>query len=324
MPTISGTPETGPFFMRTLSTLRWLTLLILAGLSLASAAHAATELVIDADAQLAYARSLLDQGEYDAAIAEFDRFIHFFPEDDRVPRARFDAAMAHYDAGRPEAAIAGFRRLSEHFTGDRLQTEAFFMLSQCHARQGNYGQAILDLHSLAALSDDPDVIDRARYEMGWRYVDQADWPKAREAFGSVSEAQRMRLRIPALSDSLAGSDSIPRRDPTTAGVLSVIPGAGQLYCGRYQDALAALLINTGLIWASWEAFDNDQPALGSVLAFVEFGFYAGNIYSAVSSAHKFNRDRAAEFRDRLYRQRQVWLSVAPRNGGAVMLLAVDF
>ena len=34
--------------------------------------------------------------------------------------------------------------------------------------------------------------------------------------------------------------------------------------------------------------------LAAVISFVEFGFYAGNIYGAVSSAHKYNRDRIAD------------------------------
>jgi hypothetical protein len=94
-------------------------------------------------------------------------------------------------------------------------------------------------------------------------------------------------------------------------LLSIVPGGGQLYCNRYQDAMTAFLINAGLIWAAWEAFDNEQYALGSVISFVEFGFYAGNIYGAVSSAHKYNRDRIAEFRERLNQRRQMSLSLAP-------------
>jgi hypothetical protein len=103
-----------------------------------------------------------------------------------------------------------------------------------------------------------------------------------------------------------------------------VPGGGQLYCARYQDALTAFLINAGLIWAAWEAFDNELYALGGVIGFVEFGFYAGNIYSASASAHKYNRDRSADFRDYLNQRRQTPLSLAPAPGGAALCLKVDF
>jgi tetratricopeptide (TPR) repeat protein len=302
----------------------WVALVLLAVCWIAGAGYAAEPLIIDADAQLEYARALLGQGKHDAAVIEFQRFIHFFPDDPRLPAARFDMAMAHFDAGRTDAAEAEFLQLTDTYTGDALQTEAFFMLSRCHARQGKRVQSILDLHNLMALSDDVNTDDRARYEIGWRHVDQAEWQQAATVFGTLSEANRARLHIGDLLSTLSTSDTLARRDPTTAGILSVVPGGGQLYCNRYQDALAAFLINTGLIWASWESFDNDQPALGGVLAFVGFGFYAGNIYGAMSSAHTFNRDRAGEFRDRLYRRKQAWLSLAPHPGGAGIYLSVAF
>ena len=88
--------------------------------------------------------------------------------------------------------------------------------------------------------------------------------------------------------------------------------------------MAAFLINAGLIWAAWEAFDDEQYALGSVITFVEFGFYAGNIYGAVSGAHKYNRDRVSEFRERLNQRRQISLSLAPVPEGAALRLTVRF
>ena len=44
-----------------------------------------------------------------------------------------------------------------------------------------------------------------------------------------------------------------------------------------------------MIIAAWEAFDNDNEALGSLLTLFEIGFYTGNIYSAVNAAHKYNK-----------------------------------
>lgn len=290
----------------------------------AGSTFAAEPLTIDADAQYRYARTLFERGAHDAAIAEFDRFIHFFPNDPRVPKARYAIAMSDFEAGRFNAAAKAFLALTDNYSGDPLQTEAFFMLSRSHARQGNIEQSVLDLHNLMMLSDDPGVIDRARYALGWRYVDQGRWQKATEVFNTITAKNRAHFGIAELTAALSHNDTIDHRNPTAAGLFSIVPGGGQLYCGRYQDALAAFLINTGLIWASWEAYDNDQPALGSVLAFVEFGFYAGNIYSATSSAHKFNRDQAAAFRDGLYHQRRIHVSLAPQPGGAAVYLTLNF
>lgn len=297
-------------------------LIMLGVLLLAGAANAADPLTIDAGSQYRFAQSRLDADAFDEAIAEFNRFIHFFPDDPRVPRARFQTGMAHYRAGRYPEAAAVFDRQSRNYEGLPLQNEAFFMLSRSHADQGRIEQAILDLHNLTAVAADVDVIDRARYEQGWLYVQQGQWLQADRAFDAVTPANRNRYRIADLRQSLAAHDAIPTKSPTLAGTLSIVPGGGQLYCNRYRDALTAFLVNAGLILAAWEAFDNDLPALGGVITFVEFGFYAGNIYGAVSGAHKFNRDRVDDFKSHFNGNRP--LSLAPSPGGAALLLSFDF
>lgn len=293
-------------------------------LMLTAAGDCVAALTIDADSQYRYAQSRFDAGAFDEAIIEFNRFIFFFPADHRIPRARFKTGMAHYRAGRYLAAAAIFNLQTTDYKGLPLENEAFFMLSRSHARQGMIEQAILDLHNLLAVASDADVIDRARYELGWLHVDQGRWIQADESFSRITADNQDRFQVDSLKQSLALSDTIPTKNPTTAGVLSIVPGGGQLYCGRYRDAMTAFVINAGLIWAAWEAFDNDNNALGGVITFVEFGFYAGNIYGAVSSAHKYNRDRISEFQDFLNRQKQSPLSLAPAPGGAALCLTVDF
>jgi hypothetical protein len=85
-------------------------------------------------------------------------------------------------------------------------------------------------------------------------------------------------------------ERLPYKSPSTAGVLAgVLPGSGHLYCDRYKDGVVAFLLNGLFTWAAIEAFDNDHEVLGGILGFLELGWYSGNIYSAVNSAHKHNR-----------------------------------
>jgi tetratricopeptide (TPR) repeat protein len=299
-------------------------LFIVGILLLAGIADAFEALTIDADNQYRFAQSRLDANAFDEAIAEFNRFIHFFPDDPRIPRARFQTGVAHYRAGRFLAAAAVFDRQTRNYEGLPLQNEAFFMLSRSHADQGMTEQALLDLHNLLAVTTNADVIDRAHYEKGWLHVEQGQWQLADRAFDAIASANRDRYRIVELRHSLTAHDEIQTKNPTLAGTFSIVPGGGQLYCNRYRDAMTAFLINAGLILAAWEAFDNDLPALGGVITFVEFGFYAGNIYGAVSSAHKFNRDRMDAFKSRLKRNKSMPLSLAPAFRGAALLLSFDF
>lgn len=42
-----------------------------------------------------------------------------------------------------------------------------------------------------------------------------------------------------ISEELEKEKQIARKNPRLAGFLSILPGAGQFYCERYQDALVA-------------------------------------------------------------------------------------
>ena len=92
---------------------------------------------------------------------------------------------------------------------------------------------------------------------------------------------------------LAAPDYMAAKIPNASKV--VIPGAGHHYCERYRDALIAFLLNGAMIYAAYEAFDHDNEGLGGLITFFEIGLYSGNIYSAVNSAHKYNRKQKRDF-----------------------------
>jgi len=65
-------------------------------------------------------------------------------------------------------------------------------------------------------------------------------------------------------------------------------------------------------------------ALGGVITFVEIGFYSGNIYGSISSAHKYNRDQDRKLVDRLKENLKVNLSSRPENKGLELSLQYRF
>ncbi len=285
---------------------------------------ASARITVDADQQYQYAQSLLDREAFDEAVYEFNRFIHFFPDDAKVPRARFQTGMAHFGAGRFSKAAVIFDERTRAGRDSTLAVEAYFMLSRCHAEQAMVEQAMVDLHNLMAVTTQKQIIDRARYELAWLHVDRGRWKDANRIFSEISSDNQDRYGVHKMRTALEKSDRIPEKNPTVAGLLSVVPGAGQIYVGRYRDAFTAVIVNTGLILAAWEAFDNELYALGGTIGFVAFGFYAGNIYGSVSSAHKYNRDRQTAFRDDLYRLRSLTISLGPVPGGARFGLRAEF
>jgi tetratricopeptide (TPR) repeat protein len=286
---------------------------------------AETTVTINAEKQLQYAQQLFSQKKYILAIAEYEQFIYLFPGDGRVPEARFNMGMAYYSDRQYPEAIQTFNELSGRVdTGSAYHARAFFMTAESQTRIGRQASALTTLHNLATLSDDMDVKDEAHYRMGWIYLETANWERAQTYFQKISHSNHAKYRLADLNKRIENAANIHHKKPAMAGALAILPGAGYLYCNRPRDALISFLLNGGLIYAAYEAFDNDMVALGSVISFVEIGFYSGNIYGSISSAHKYNQDQDRRFVDHLKENLKVNLSSRPENKGLELSLQYRF
>ena len=286
---------------------------------------AETAFTMDADKQFQYAEQLYSQEKYMIAIIEYERFVYLFPGDERVSQSRYHIGMAYYAERHYAEAIRSFSDLIEtEDAGSAYHAQSFFMAAESQLRLGRRLSALTTLHNLATLSDDTDVQDEANYRIGWIYLESADWEKAQSYFQKISHQNHAKYRMADLIKNLGSAGDIHHKSPGVAGTLAILPGGGYLYCNRPRDALISFLLNGGLIYAAYEAFDNEMYALGGVISFVEIGFYSGSIYGSGSSAHKYNRDQDRQFVDRLKENLKFNLSSRPENKGLELSLHYRF
>ncbi len=280
-----------------------------------------TRVVIDAEAQLDYADTLFESGDFGGALGEYKRFIHFFPGDDRVETAMYRIGLAHFRDGAFKDAANAFNDLIHRCENENpgLAERSRFRIVECHLKQNEPGRALMALRNQILLTRDVHVRDEAFYRSGWILLASGDWTEARKRFEKISAENRERYRIDDVASKLDAADSIPRKDPKMAGVAAIFPGGGHLYLGRYKDALIAFALNAALFAAAYESFDNGSEVLGGVLSVVGLGFYGGSIYGSVSGAHKYNQAETRKFIDGLQKNASVHLSVSPVKDGGVAL-----
>ena len=281
-------------------------------------------LLINSDKQFEFAEYYFSNKEYFRAIGEYKRFVYFFPEDIRVELAMFRTGMSYFHGKHFTEAIDSFKTLIDRYVNTNFSIKSYFMISESHVKLKAYGPAIINLQNLIAVTDDGNVRDKAYYRIGWIYIETASWEKARLYFSKISAQNKDKYRLERLAAELDKEKLVPKKYPGLAGFFSIIPGAGFLYCERYQDALIAFLLNGGLMYAAYESFDNGHNALGGVIAFVEIGFYAGNIYGAITSAHKYNRNKTGQFIEKLKYNTKVNLSADINNQGVCLSLQFAF
>ncbi len=251
--------------------------------------------VIKADGQLRFAESYFNKGEYYRAISEYERFLHFFPEDPRVELVLFKVGESYLNGKRFKQALDAFNAVTEKYRNTKFAVKAYLKLAECHRKLKDPQKALAALDRLLTVSDETEIRDETFYRMGWICLDMDKWEKAQGFFDKISPANSERYRLKQLSEKMNKKKFLKTKNPSAAGLLAILPGAGHFYCERYQDAFMAFLLNGAMILAAYEAFDNNNEALGGLITFFEIGLYSGNIYSATNCAHKYNRKQKREF-----------------------------
>lgn len=279
---------------------------------------------IEPGRQLEFAELYYDAGDFFRAITEFERFLFFFPDHPKADYARYKTGQAYFQNREYEKALETFNSMVKKDPESGLAFSAYFDLSDCYFMLKDDFNALSVLDQAAKRSKDPEYQDKARYRAGWLLVETRQWNEARLFFDRIRDNNRTRYRVTDLLAGLSEVKNIPQKNPSIAGALSVIPGGGYLYCERKKDALVAFLLNGGLIWAAAEAFHNESPALGTVIALVEARFYAGNIYGGISSAHKYNDRKTVDFIDTLRKSTRISLQGGIESPSVAILYEKSF
>lgn len=199
----------------------------------------AAPLTIDADSQFRYARQLFAEGHFEQAAAEWNRFIYFFPDDDRAESAQFQIGLSYFRLNRFQEAQKGFSRLVEEQSDGEFVYRAALMIAECRFRLNDIEGAIVSLRQLIHSATEPAVRDRAWHRLAWLMIEMAEWQKAKIAFHALSREGVEKFQSEKILSALETTDAIERKSPNLAGFVSILPGAGHLYCDRPRDATIA-------------------------------------------------------------------------------------
>ena len=239
------------------------------------------------EASLRFADHLYEHHDYYRAITEYKRFLFFHPHDPRASLAHLRIALCYQEGGAWEAARIHFDDLVRH-GGDRsIVKRALFQRARTDLLAGNYAAAIAAFERFRNRYPDDELARKALYEMGWAYIYRKEFHEAAETIEKLSpkteESNRLLQRLQA-------APFLPRKSPLVAGLLStLLPGAGQVYTGRFANGASAFLVNVLFFTGTYQAFDRGLYTIGGFLSIFTLGWYSGNIFSAVNSAHHFNK-----------------------------------
>ncbi len=242
------------------------------------------------DTLLQFARELDSSGEHYRAITEYMRFISRWPDRPETPECRFLIGRNYMSGGRFQEAVNHYRRILPVESSPRWRFQDRYALSGAHYHLKEYHHSLEHLQIL--LQDTSAEFPRQPliYSMLWCHIMKHDIPSALDTISLLEPATIHSPDLQALRNDIRHLQDRPLKQPWLAGLLSgVIPGAGQLYAGRWRDGVMSFVINGLFIGGTVAAIHSHHWETAAVLGFFELGWYSANIYNAMNDAHKTNR-----------------------------------
>ena len=236
-----------------------------------------------------FAHTLYTTGEYYRAIGEFQRFLFFHPDHPLTSEAQLTIGLAYFCGERWLQAFEVFRQITRVTSDASIRAEAALWMAETRARGGEPAEAIRLYQELIRQNPTSDMVRRAAYMLGWSYLRQRQWIKARAVFAQVDARSPYHTSAQRLSAALDPPPALPQRSPTVARLLStVLPGAGQLYTGHTLDGLIDLGLHSALIAGTTGAVMAGLEVSSAISAFFTWGFYQTQMSNAAVQAQDFN------------------------------------
>ncbi|UCG13429.1 MAG: tetratricopeptide repeat protein [Deltaproteobacteria bacterium] len=273
---------------------------------------------VSAEQSLQFAEHLYSLEEYFRAIGEYKRFLFHYPDHPQAPTAAFRIVQCYFHGKRWEQAIEAADTFARDYPQSPLTWKASLLRARALAELNRGEEARKEFLTIIMAEPNQPIVAEAWYYMGLSYARESRWLEADESFRQIVGPSRIYSAAQEVRRILTDAEKMKRKDPVVAGIMAaVIPGSGHLYCGRSRDAALAFLLTGGFVVATVEAFNNDNDGLGIGLGLATLAIYAGNIFSAVNVAHKFNDREERRIRERLAPYGQISSKPTRRRSAAV-------
>jgi len=243
-----------------------------------------------------FANILFESQEFYRAITEYMRFIEYFSDDYRVNNAYVKIAESYFYGEKYMEAISWSERMLQGTMEPESLAKTRIVAGDSYFKLGNYESAMKNYLAVLELDDiDRHYLDLSHIKLGLCLLYEENWRDASAEFAKVNANSSYFEKAQLFSKNALQGGDLKRKSPSATGLLSVVPGLGYIYTGNYQTGIASFVVNSLLLWGTYDSFRKGNKGAGFVLGFFGFGFYSGNIYGSINSAAKYNERQKTDF-----------------------------
>lgn len=260
----------------------------------------ATAPLVGADPAFELGERLLGAGYFEEAITEYERFVCFGADSQRIAEACRRIGRAYRNLGMLEQASASLHRALAYATDDSLAGRIRIDIAVIALAMKAYDVAELELLKLARFNRCPEIVRTATFYLGVCYLYTGRWELAHGAFTGyfadtdASAVQRV--------ETLLSSSNRPRlKSPSVGKWLSTfIPGSGQIYAGDIRNGVNAAAINAAFGYLFADAVVDGRYGDAIIAYYPLFErYYRGNRYHAETVARERNAQESAAYAERV-------------------------
>ena len=280
---------------------------------------------IDEELQMGLADEFFKEGDYYRAVTEYRRFLFFFSRSGRAEEALSRIAKSYFNGKKWDETVSACDEWLKKFPASSRANEAYLLKGLALLEKKELSQARFFFQKARESSPGSALADEAQFQIARAYVKEEKWREAAEEFRKIDRTTQLYPKGEYWAKGLDRMDQLPHKSPAAAGIMAaILPGAGHAYTERYRDAAIAFLLNGAFIWGMIESFRHDNNVVGGILTFFELGWYSGNIYSAVASAHKYNKKEREQYLDELEKGSDLAVGISFRGETPVFFVRYAF
>ena len=256
-------------------------------------------MAIAEESPLSLGKHLAAQGNYDAAITEYKRFLFFHPDDAHIGEVYYNIGLTYRAQGLWTEAVTALRAAT-HLTIDaEAKSEYQLELAVTLIAVQDYDLAHLELIKVTMRTPSAQLYRRALFLQAVAYVYQFRWEAARQSLRNYTTDEKL--------DALLGAAiNMPLKSVKFAEILSrIFPGAGQLYTGGWRDGLNAFLLNGALGFVAVDMVLDGHYVNATLFGvFIFWRYYQGNTFRAGQAAEQFNQQESRRAADAILQRLQ--------------------
>lgn len=236
-----------------------------------------------------FADYLFQKGYYQFALVEYERLLYKYP--DSITNWEFRIGLCNFYQNQFEQALAQLKNMK---SSDKANSDSVNLYAGISALRLNY------IDKASSYLEASSIEESSIYKSYISFV-KNDHKKAKSQISHIPDSSVNSFKAQGLKQVFDDASTVSKKHYAPAFLLSLIPGLGHVYTGRYGDAaMTAMTVTTGALITSYYAYHKSYGrayTTGTITGL----FYAGGIYGALMSVKIYNRNASNQLQKRAFR-----------------------